>query len=70
MLNKLILKKFGDDLIKAVKISELNQTTQVTNESLDTVLQRDTIEGGYEEFEIYNWRGIETPLESSILERL
>ena len=70
MLNKLILRKFGDGLIKAVKITGLSQTTQVTNESLDTVLQRDTIEKGYEEFTIEGMTGLQTPLESTILERL
>ena len=44
MLNKKILQKFGDGLIEAVIITNLNQTTQVTNEFLDTVLKRDTIE--------------------------
>ena len=70
MLNQRILKKFGDDLIKAVKIHNLKQTTQVTNESLDTVIKRDSIEGGYEEFEIRTWNGLETPLEETVLEEL
>ena len=62
MLSLRILDKFGDGLIEAVKIAKLNQATQVTNEFLDTVIKRDTIEGGYLEFEITDWRGHMKPL--------
>ena len=70
MLTKHILKKFGDAPIKKVKIEALNQTTQVINESLATLMQRNTSDNGYEWFEMDNWYNLETPLEQEILEQL
>ena len=70
MLNQRILKRFGDALIEVVKIVELNQTSEVTNEALDTVIKRDTVEDGYREFVMSEWKGIEQPLEASVLEQL
>ena len=70
MLNQRILKTFGDSPINSVKIEQLSQTTQVTNESLDTVLKRPTSETGYKGFYMMKWNGLETPLEKTLLERL
>ena len=57
-------------MIEVVKIVELNQTSEVTNEALDTVIKRDTVEDGYREFVMSEWKGIEQPLEASVLEQL
>ena len=70
MLTKQILRKVGDSLIETIKIATLNQTTQVTNELLATLMQRDTSENGYKGFEIDYWDTVETPLEQEILNQL
>ena len=70
MLNQRILKRFGDALIEVVKIVELDQTAEVTNEALDTIIKRDTVEDGYREFVMSEWKGIEQPLEAIVLEQL
>lgn len=70
MLNQRILKKFGDSPIDSVKMERLDQTTQVTNESLDTIMKRLSAKTGYKEFSMGGWRGLEKPLEETLLERL
>ena len=55
MYNQRILKKFGDDPIKAIKIELLRQEANVTNEMLDALMKRNTVESGYSEFEIKDW---------------
>ena len=49
---------------------KLNQTAEVTNEALDTVIKRDTARYGYRELVMSEWTGIEQPLENSVLEQL
>ena len=42
----------------------------MTNETIDTVIKRDTIEGGYTEFQLCNLQGLEEPLKTTVMERL
>ena len=70
MFNQRLLKTYGDDLINDIEIHELNQTTEITNEFLSAVVQRDTPESGYEKFLLWNFRGLKTPLEESVFNRV
>ena len=38
MFNQRLLKKYGDDLIKAISVDTLKQSTEVTNELFDAII--------------------------------
>ena len=42
----------------------------MTNETLDTLMKRETAKNGYIEFVMYDFEGLETPLEETVMERL
>ena len=65
-----MLKKYGDDSIKDVVIKGVNQTTETTNEFLSTVDQKVTPETGYDKFNISHFRGLETRIEESVVQRV
>ena len=70
MFNQRLLKKFGDELIRDMDIESLEQTTETTNEFLTAAVQRDTPEIGYDKFHLHFFKGLETPLEESVVQRV
>ena len=42
----------------------------MTSEAIDVVIQRPTLEKGYLELVMYNFKGLKTPIDESVLERL
>ena len=70
MFNQRVLKKFGDELIKDMVIDFVNQATETTNELFSAAIQRDTPETGYEKFHLNNFKGLKTPMEKSVLQRV
>ena len=69
MLIQRLLKLYGDDFVKDLVIRRLLQSTEITNEFLSTIWQRDSPENGYEKFHLVNFKGLMTPLEESVIER-
>ena len=70
MLKQRMLKTYGDDLVKDVDIDALDQSTETTNEFLSTIRQRDTPETHYDKFGLSRFRGLETPLEETVIESI
>ena len=70
MLNQRVLQNFGDELVKDILIYRLEHSTETMNEFLTAVIQRDTPETGYEKFYLRNFKGLETPLEESVIQRV
>ena len=70
MFNQRVLKRFGDELIKDMEFESVNQTTEITNEMLSAAVQRDTPTTGYDKFHLWNFEGLETPLEESVVQRV
>ena len=48
----------------------LEASTEIANEFLAALVQRDAPETGYYQLTIENFKGMETPLEESVLEEL
>ena len=70
MLVKRLLKVYGDGLVKDLVFEGLNQTTETTNEVFSAIEQRDSPKTGYEKFHLKYFRGLETRLEESVIERI
>ena len=70
MFNQRVLKKFGDELIKDMVFAGVDQSTETTNEMLSAAVQRDTPETGYDKFHLIYFRGLETPLEENVIQRV
>ena len=70
MLKQRMLKTYGDDLVEDVDISRVDQTTETTNEFLSTIKQRETPETGYDKFGLRYFRGLETPLEETVIDSI
>ena len=68
MLCQRILKTYGDDPFKDVVVVGVNQTTEVSNEFLSTIFQKDSPETGYEKLHFNNFEGLETPLEERVIQ--
>ena len=64
------LKKAGDFPIKECEVLMLHTSTEIANEFLATLNQRDTPQTGFETFRLSYCEGMENPLEESILEEL
>ena len=64
------LKEAGDEPIKSCRVPMLNTTTEVANEFFTALNQREMSQTGIDSFFIEDFRGMETPLEESILEDL
>ena len=45
-------------------------STEVAEELLTTIVQRDTVENGFETFRLFNFEGMETEFEESVFERV
>ena len=72
-----------DELLQAIRSScknrgtrfrphflTVDQTTETTNEMFSAAVQRDTFETGYDKFHLINFKGLETPLEESVVKRV
>ena len=65
-----MLKKHGDEPIKAFCTKQVRQTTETTNELFDAVIKRGTPETGYNKFHVEYFENLETRLEETIIERV
>ena len=70
MLNHRILKKYGDDPITIFEFTEVYQSSTVTSEAIDVVMQRESAKEGYERLVFDYWPRCYEKVDQSVLDRL
>ena len=70
MFGNRLIKILGDDDFKDIEIFPLVATSQVANEFLVSVIQKNTVVNGYAKCHLHSFQGMETPLTEEVFEQL